>query len=1059
MQQDRPKPGKRAAKSSVAAPSSAPAEARLPLPRRIVYADALTAKSLDAWAAPLAAAAALGFQHVATTAPFRCGQGAARHHIADFTQAAESLGGTGEAALARLRDSAARRGLGLILDIALDGVVEGSPEAAASDGAFAAAPARLDPRRPMPSPGIAVAADAERLAAFWTQRLQRLVRQGVAGFRLLGLSALPPAWLDGLLRALRSACPDAVLLGWTPGLGREALDALPPGVLSGVASSFPWWDGRAPWFWDEMTRLRRAAPVYVAPETFDGEFGTAIPTLRPARLAASALLGDGWIVPARLLEAAGPWAKESGMPGEVVPLLGSGPVLGIARAERADLRRPGRLQVLLANLDPQAPQPVPQTTLLTRLGTGPAGITTADGGSMPARLAPGAAVLLSVTQQAPGLPRQRAPASEAAHTPRLGIEAVSPAIEEGRFPVKRLVGERVTVEADIIGDGHDKFGAMLRWREPGEDRWQEAPLTPLGNDRWTASFPLSRMGLYQYQIQAWRDAWATFHDELSKKVAAGVPVALELREGMLLVETAIARSKGPLRAALRAAIKLGVRKNPDVLLAALLSPDLSALMRMADDRPFLVELAQPIPVRAERQGAAFASWYEVFPRSLSDDASRHGTFRDVERHLPRIAGMGFDVLYFPPIHPIGTTNRKGRNNALKAAPDDPGSPYAIGSAEGGHDAIHPELGTLADFQHLREAAEAQGLEIALDFAIQCSPDHPWLKQHPEWFTRRADGSIRFAENPPKKYEDIVNVDFYAPGAAPGLWEALRDVVMFWAEQGVRLFRVDNPHTKPLPFWEWLIADVQGRFPDTVFLAEAFTRPKVMYRLAKVGFSQSYTYFTWRDTKQEFQEYLTELTQSAARDFFRPHFFVNTPDINPVFLQTSGRAGFLIRAALAATLSGLWGVYNGFDLCEATPVPGREEYLDSEKYEIRAWDWDRPGNIVAEITQLNRLRRLNPALHSHLGLTFLPSSSDQVLFYEKATPDRDNVVLVAVSLDPHHDQRSGVELPFWRFGRGPGTPFDIADLLTGAMHRWAGGWRDLVLTPSHPYQIWRISPSA
>jgi len=412
----------------------------------------------------------------------------------------------------------------------------------------------------------------------------------------------------------------------------------------------------------------------------------------------------------------------------------------------------------------------------------------------------------------------------------------------------------------------------------------------------------------------------------------------------------------------------------------------------------------------------------VFPRSLSDDPNRHGTFADVERHLPRIAGMGFDVLYFPPISPIGTTNRKGRNNTLTPAPDDPGSPYAVGSAEGGHDAIHPQLGSLADFQHLRAAAAAHGLELAIDFAIQCAPDHPWLKQHPGWFAWRPDGTIKYAENPPKKYEDIVNVDFYARDAVPGLWVALCDVVLFWAAQGVRLFRVDNPHTKPFPFWQWMIGEVRTRYPDAVFLAEAFTRPKVMYRLAKVGFSQSYTYFTWRNTKAELIAYLTELDQGGVGDFFRPHFFVNTPDINPVFLQTSGRAGFVIRAALAATLSGLWGVYNGFELCEAAAIPGREEYADSEKYQLRAWDWDRPGNIISEITALNRIRRANPALQTHRGVTFLPCSNDMILFYEKATPDRSNVVRVAVSLDPFNPQEA----------------------------------QSLRLTPDHPFIVQRVS---
>ncbi len=377
---------------------------------------------------------------------------------------------------------------------------------------------------------------------------------------------------------------------------------------------------------------------------------------------------------------------------------------------------------------------------------------------------------------------------------------------------------------------------------------------------------------------------------------------------------------------------------------------------------------------------------------MSDDEHRHGTFRDVVRHLPRVRDMGFDVLYFPPIHPIGRKNRKGRNNTLTPGPDDPGSPYAIGSAEGGHDALHPELGTLADFQYLREQAAAHGLELAIDFAIQCSPDHPWLEQHKGWFAWRPDGTIKYAENPPKKYEDIVNVDFYAPDAIPDLWVALCEVVMHWAEQGVRLFRVDNPHTKPFPFWEWMIAEVRARYPDAIFLAEAFTRPKIMYRLAKIGFSQSYTYFTWRNHKRELQDYLVELTTTAPREFFRPHFFVNTPDINPVFLQTSGRGGFLIRAALAATLSGLWGVYSGFELCEAAPMPGKEEYLNSEKYQIRAWDWHRPGNIVAEITRLNQIRRENPALHSHLGIAFHTAYDDQVIYYARESADRSNVLL-------------------------------------------------------------------
>jgi starch synthase (maltosyl-transferring) len=418
--------------------------------------------------------------------------------------------------------------------------------------------------------------------------------------------------------------------------------------------------------------------------------------------------------------------------------------------------------------------------------------------------------------------------------------------------------------------------------------------------------------------------------------------------------------------------------------------------------------------------------------------------------------MGFDVVYFPPIHPIGKTNRKGRNNALKAGPDDPGSPYAIGSAEGGHDAIHPSLGSFEDFQALLSEARKLDLEIALDFAIQASPDHPWLKQHPEWFSWRPDGTIRYAENPPKKYEDIVNFDFYADGKASPLWTALRDTILFWINKGVLLFRVDNPHTKPFPFWDWLINDIRREHPETVFLAEAFTRPKVMYRLAKGGFSQSYTYFTWRDTKRELTEYLTELTRPPLTDFFRPHFFVNTPDINPDFLQNAPRSAFLIRAALATTLSGLWGVYNGFELCEGKPDAQKKEYINSEKYEIRVWDWDRPGNIIEEITALNRIRRENPALHSHLGLSFQNAWNENILFFEKATLDRQNVILVAISLDPAAAQEADIEIPLWKFGLSDHDTLRAQDLMREREVVWSGKHQRIRLDPELPFAIWRVA---
>ena len=486
-----------------------------------------------------------------------------------------------------------------------------------------------------------------------------------------------------------------------------------------------------------------------------------------------------------------------------------------------------------------------------------------------------------------------------------------------------------------------------------------------------------------------------------------------------------------------------------------LHEDSAHLMTQADHRAYL-SVSPAYPIDVEREAAQFASWYELFPRSITDDPARHGTFNDVHSRLSMIHDMGFDVLYFPPIHPIGRSHRKGKNNSLTAGPDDPGSPYAIGSAEGGHEAIHPQLGSREDFRRLVKAAADHGLEIALDFAIQCSQDHPWLEQHPGWFNWRPDGTIKYAENPPKKYQDIVNVDFYAADAIPGLWTELRDIVVGWVEEGVKTFRVDNPHTKPLPFWQWLISDVRAKYPEVIFLAEAFTTPAMMARLGKVGYSQSYTYFTWRNTKAELSEYLTQLNQSPWRECYRPNFFVNTPDINPGFLHDSGRAGFLIRAALATMGSGLWGMYSGFELCESAPVPGKEEYLDSEKYEIRPRDFTAPGNIIAEIAQLNRIRRQNPALHTHLGLKLYNAWNDNVLYFGKRSEDGSNFILVAVNLDPHNAQEAHFELPLWEMGLPDDAQTQGEDLMNGHRWTWYGKTQWTRLEPQMPFGIWRIS---
>ncbi|TPW29626.1 alpha-1,4-glucan--maltose-1-phosphate maltosyltransferase [Pararhizobium mangrovi] len=641
---------------------------------------------------------------------------------------------------------------------------------------------------------------------------------------------------------------------------------------------------------------------------------------------------------------------------------------------------------------------------------------------------------------------------------RVAIEGITPSIELGRFPVKTSVGETFTVEADIFCDGHDVIDAALANRRRGAREWLETPMVFVENDRWRASTRFDENALHEYTVLAWRDLFASWRSEVGKKFAADLDITLELTEGRSLVERAASESKRAARTDRTALKKLLARfdelSENTARFAALANDDVSALMRRSAERTNLTQFEPALDVFVDRRAAAFSAWYEMMPRSQAGDVDRHGTFDDVIARLPYVRDLGFDVLYFPPIHPIGKTNRKGRNNSLTPEAGDPGSPYAIGSEDGGHAAIHPELGTFDDFKRLITAAKEHGLEIALDFAIQCSPDHPWIKAHPEWFDWRPNGTIKFAENPPKKYEDIVNVHFYRD-AIPDLWFTLRDIVLFWVEQGVTIFRVDNPHTKPFPFWEWMIGEVHEKHPEAIFLAEAFTRPKVMRRLAKVGFSQSYSYFTWRDEKWELQEYLTELTQESAH-VMRPNFFVNTPDINPIYLQTSGRPGFQTRLVLAATLAGNYGVYNGFEICEAAPVPGKEEYLNSEKYEIRAWDFEVEGNITRDIWLMNALRRDHRALQAFDNLTFYNAWNDNVLYYGKRTPDLSSFLLFHVNLDPHHAQEAYFEVPLWEFGLPDDAPIEVEDLVTGHRFTWQGKIQHIWIDPQQrPYFIWRL----
>jgi len=633
------------------------------------------------------------------------------------------------------------------------------------------------------------------------------------------------------------------------------------------------------------------------------------------------------------------------------------------------------------------------------------------------------------------------------------IENVYPELDCGRYPVKREVGDRFEVWADIFKEGHDVLAAVLKYREKGAGGWSEAPMRLYENDRWTGGFDLRKNTRYEYTIEAWMDGFDTWRVEVGKKVGAGQNVELELIEGRRIVEDAFSSSQdkrlGQTLAGFDAAGYEG-------RLALLRSDEVRDLMWEHPDRSTSTVYGRTLEVVVDRERARYGAWYEMFPRSQGTEPGRSATFGEAERRLSEIAGMGFDVVYLTPIHPIGETHRKGPNNALNAGPDDPGSPYAIGSEEGGHKAVHPGLGTLEDFRRFVDAAREHAMEVALDLAIQCSPDHPYIKEHPEWFRFRPDGSIKYAENPPKKYQDIVNVDFYSEDRE-NLWREWLDVILFWVEQGVKIFRVDNPHTKPFPFWEWAIREVQEEHPEVIFLAEAFTRPKVMRALAKLGFTQSYTYFTWRNHKQELTEYLVELTQDWPREYMRPNFFPNTHDILPHILQFGGRPAFQMRFVLAATLSSTYGIYSGFELCENTPrgEPGTTVYYqDSEVYEYKVWDWDRPGNIKDYIKRINEIRRDNPALHYLKNLSFYEAPNDNILFYGKRTGD--NAVFVAVNLDPDVAHDTHVQFPLWEFGIGETEGYVVEELITGREMPATGSWFWVRLDPeSSPAEIFRL----
>jgi starch synthase (maltosyl-transferring) len=668
-------------------------------------------------------------------------------------------------------------------------------------------------------------------------------------------------------------------------------------------------------------------------------------------------------------------------------------------------------------------------------------------------------------------PRRRAPREKAAPKPhidaqvplpdngrrRVVIEDVQPSIDDGRFPIKRTPDEIVQVEADVFTDGHDLVCAVLRYRRVDDDEdWQEVWMEPLVNDRYCASFVVEEIGSYEYEVEAWVDHFASWRHGLERWLKARQDVSSELLEGAAMMRAAADRAGEKERRRLHhTADALVVADQPAEMRAEHVTKDIARLMRRLTDRGNATRSGLR-RVRVDRERARFSTWYEMFPRSAGPDPTRSATFREAASRIPEIADMGFDVLYLPPIHPIGRTNRKGRGNTLVPQEGDPGSPWAIGGEEGGHTAIEPGLGTVEDFRWFREQAERHGMEVALDLAYQVSPDHPYARQHPEWFKQRPDGTLKYAENPPKRYQDIYPFHF-DNDAWPPLWLELRDVVLFWLGHGVRIFRVDNPHTKPFRFWEWLIADIHARDPHVIFLAEAFTRPKVMRHLAKLGFTQSYTYFTWRITKAEIEEYFTELAQTEMQEYFRPNLFANTPDILHEFLQEGGLPAFRIRLILAATLGATYGIYSSFEIGENRPAaPGSEEYLHSEKYERRQWAFDSPQNIKGLIRQVNTIRRTYPALQYNAGLRFHLTSSDELVAYSKPTPNRASRVLTVVSLNPHGSREGWVCLALPEYPVADGEVYTVRDLLTERVFTWRGPWNFIRLDPDLPAHILFVS---
>jgi starch synthase (maltosyl-transferring) len=917
--------------------------------------------------------------------------------------------------------------------------------------------------------------EADAIVDYFTDVVRHYLGLGFGGFRCDAAYKVPVAAWQRLTDAARAAAPQVLFCAETVGAPRDAVLALAGAGFDYLYNSVKWWDFKSPWLLDQYEAFRHIAPSIGFPESHD--------TPRLVAELRAAGVPDEQIEPRYRQSYAFAAAYSTGV---LMPMgfeYGWGRRLSAVMG-REEAPEPKRFDLSLfvaeTNATKLAIPALNQEGPQRLIDSGEADLLVLErstqGGEDRAwiifnRDAKRARSLRhdqpvgKVTVQPLGVKVVRIDTAtgRGARIPdlwqpnaRIQIEDLYPQIDCGRHPVKRIEGDVFEVWADVFGDSHDRLRGVVKYRR--EDApWREAPLAYFDNDRWVGRFGLDRVGLWHYAIEAWTDRFESWREDVEKKREAGQQVTLELVEGRAVVEDSLASAAGADAAAIRALLRRLDGADEAERSRLLLCEATRGLMARTAPRPDPTAYPRELEVVVDRRAARFSAWYEMVPRSQGHHPGKSATFDDGIARLPEIADLGFDVVYLPPIHPIGRVNRKGRNNDPQAQPGDPGSLYAIGSDEGGHCAIEPGLGSLSDFRRFVRAAADHGLEVALDFAVQCAPDHPWVRQHPQWFRFRPDGSIKFAENPPKKYEDIVNVDFTTQDRE-GLWTALRDVVLFWVGEGVRIFRVDNPHTKPIPFWEWLIREVKARCPEAIFLSEAFTRPKMMRALAKVGFSQSYTYFTWRNTKAELIEYLSELTRFPVSEYFRPNFFTNTPDILPEFLQTGGRPAFRIRLALAATLSPAYGIYNGFELCENRALPGREEYADSEKYQYKVWDWDRPGHIKDDIRILNRLRRDHPALQQLSNLGFLACDEPVILAYAKIMREPLDVVIVIVNLDPHTPHEGEVELPLAALGRAADDAFEMEEAFSGAVSAFSGARQRFRLDPeTEPVLIFHLLP--